>query len=148
VLPTIEESRAFLASEDPDKRARLIDALLERPEFAELWAMKWAEVLRVKSVANVLDTKGMHRYNDWLRHAITNNLPMDELVKQLLTAEGGNFTSPAANFYLVERQPELMAENVAQVFMGIQLQCAQCHNHPFERWTMEDYYSFSAFFAQ
>jgi hypothetical protein len=148
VLPTVEETRQFLASEDPDKRARLIDALLERPEFAELWAMKWAEVLRVKSVANVLDTKGMHRYNDWLRHAITNNLPMDELVKQLLTAEGGNFTSPAANFYLVERQPELMAENVAQVFMGIQLQCAQCHNHPFERWTMDDYYSFSAFFAQ
>lgn len=148
VLPTVEETRGFLASEDADKRARLIDTLLERPEFAELWAMKWAEVLRVKSVANVLDPKGMHRYNDWLRHAVTNNLPANELVKELLTAEGSNYTSPASNFYLVEREPNLMAENVAQVFMGIQIQCAQCHNHPFERWTMDDYYSFSAFFSQ
>ncbi len=148
MLPTVDEARAFLSETAPDKRAKLIDALLERPEFSELWAMKWAEILQVKSDPNKLDPKGMYRYNDWLRHAITNNKPIDELVRELLTAEGGNFTQPAANFYLVQAQPEMMAEDVAQIFMGVQIKCAQCHNHPFERWTMEDYYSFAAFFAQ
>ncbi len=147
VLPTVEETRTFLEDAAPDKRAKLIDILLERPELASLWAMKWAETLRVKSSAS-LDAKGMHRYNDWLRLAIQQNKPMDELVRELLAAEGGNFSSPASNFYLVESVPNLMAENVAQVFMGIRMQCAQCHNHPFERWTMDDYYSFSAFFSQ
>lgn len=148
VLPTVDEARAFLDDAAPDKRAKLVDALLDRPEFAELWAMKWAEVLRVSAVPNVLDPKGMHRYNDWLRQSVINNKPIDQLVQELLTAEGGNFTEPAANFYLIEREPPQMAENVAQVFLGIQIQCAQCHNHPFERWTMDDYYSFAAFFAQ
>jgi hypothetical protein len=149
VLPTVEETRAFLADTDPDKRAKLIDRLLERPEFADVWAMKWADVLKVTAAnPDILDRKGMFRYNDWLRHAITSNQPMDQLVRELLTAEGGNFTNPAANFYLVESDPVLIAENVAQVFMGIQIKCAQCHNHPFERWTMEDYYSFAAFFGQ
>lgn len=147
VLPTEEETRAFLEDTSADKREKLVDALLKRPEFSDLWAMKWAEVLRVRS-SNTLDPKGMHRYNDWLRASIRDNKPMDELAKELLTATGGNFTEPAANFYLVEQEPTTMAENVAQVFMGIQIKCAQCHNHPFERWTMDDYYSFSAFFAQ
>lgn len=148
-VPTPEEARAFLEDEDPEKRAKLIDTLLERPEFADVWAMKWADVLQVSADANRnFDRKGMHRYNDWLRAAITSNKPMDELVRELLTAEGGNFTNPASNFYLIESDPTMIAENVAQLFMGIQLQCAQCHNHPFERWTMDDYYSFSAFFSQ
>jgi hypothetical protein len=148
VLPTIEEVQAFVTDESPEKRAALIDALLERPEFAEVWAMKWAEVLRVATTVDQrLDAKGLHRYNDWLRQAVTSK-PLDQLVRDLLTAEGGNFTQPTANFYLVETDPLMMAENVAQVFMGVQLKCAQCHNHPFERWTMDDYYSFSAFFAQ
>jgi len=148
MLPSIEETQAFLDDPDPDKRARIVDELLERPQFSEVWAMKWAEVLRVSTGNNTLDVKAMHRYNDWLRQAINANTPLDELVRQLLTAQGGNFTNPAANFYVVERDPTLVAENVAQVFMGVQISCAQCHNHPFERWTMDDYYSFSAFFSQ
>lgn len=147
-LPTPDETRAFLADTAPDKRAKLIDTLLERPEFSELWAMKWADLLRVQTAPNVIDRKALNRYNDWLRHAVTTNKPMDELVRELLTSQGGNFTSPAVNFYVAEPNPLQMAENVAQVFMGIQLKCAQCHNHPFERWTMDDYYSFAAFFAQ
>jgi hypothetical protein len=147
VLPTVDEARVFLSDTSEAKRATLIDALLERPEFSELWAMKWADVLRVRSSVE-LDAKGMHRYNDWLRQSITNNKPMDQLVRELLSAEGGNFTSPTSNFYLIEREPNLMAENVAQVFMGVRIQCGQCHNHPFDRWTMDDYYSFSAFFSQ
>lgn len=148
VLPTVDEARAFLADSAEDKRAKLIDTLLTRPEFDDVWAMKWAEVLRVATGVQVLDAKGMNRYNDWLRQKISSNTPMDQIVRELLTAEGGNFTNPAANFYLVESDPKMMAENVAQVFTGIQLKCAQCHNHPFERWTMDDYYSFAAFFSQ
>lgn len=148
-VPTPDESRAFLLDTDPNKRAKLIDTLLERPEFSDVWAMKWADVLRVSANDTInFDRKSMNRYNDWLREAITTNKPMDQIVRELLTAKGGNFTNPAANFYLIESDPTLMAENVAQIFMGVQMQCAQCHNHPFERWTMEDYYSFSAFFAQ
>lgn len=148
IIPSEEETKAFLASDDPDKRTKLVDKLLERPEFTDVWAMKWAEALRVAEIPNVLDRKGMHRYNDWLRQAISNNTPMDQLVRELLSAEGGNFTNPAANFFVIERDPLIMAENVAQVFLGIQMGCAQCHNHPFERWTMDDYYSFAAFFGQ
>ena len=147
VLPTVEETRAFLQDASAEKRSVLIDRLLDRPEFAELWAMKWADVLRVRS-SQVLKPKGMHRYNDWLRHAIASNMPLDAMVRELLTAEGGTFTAPAANFYLIETEPTVVAENVAQVFTGIQIKCAQCHNHPFERWTMDDYYSFAAFFSQ
>lgn len=147
VLPTVEKTRAFLENHAPDKRANLIDTLLERPEFSELWAMKWAEVLQVRTT-NEVDRKAMHRYNDWLRSSIANNKPIGDLVKELLTAQGGNFTAPAVNFYLLEDEPAQMAENVAQAFLGLRIQCAQCHNHPFERWTMDDYYSFAAFFAQ
>lgn len=148
VLPTPDETRAFLADTAADKRAKLVDSLLQRPEFSEVWAMKWADLLRVQTAPNVIDRKALNRYNDWLRQAITTNKPMDELVRELLTSQGGNFTSPAVNFYVAEPNPLQMAENVSQVFMGVQIKCAQCHNHPFERWTMDDYYSFSAFFAQ
>ncbi|RMF85654.1 MAG: DUF1553 domain-containing protein [Planctomycetota bacterium] len=146
IPPTVDEIRAFLADERDDKRARLIDELLQRPEFPEVWAMKWAEMLRIES--QKLNVKGVQLYTAWLRDAIQRDAPMDQIVRELLTADGGNYQNPPANFYLVEREPTLMAENVAQVFLGIRIQCAQCHNHPFERWTMDDYYSFAAFFAQ
>ncbi len=148
VLPTLEESQTFFASASENKRAELVDQLLQRPEFAEVWSLKWADLLRMRSENNILDRKALHRYNDWLRHAISTNKPLDELVTELLTSQGGNFASPAVNFYVAERDTLKMAENVSQVFMGIQVMCAQCHNHPFERWTMEDYYSFAAFFGQ
>ncbi|MBX7255081.1 MAG: DUF1549 and DUF1553 domain-containing protein [Candidatus Hydrogenedentes bacterium] len=148
VVPTVDETKAFLADTAPDKREKLIDTLLQRPEFPELWAMKWADLLRVQTIANTVDRKALQRYNDWLRQSITANKPLDQLVRELLTAQGGNFTAPATNFYVAEPSPTQMAENVAQVFLGIQIKCAQCHNHPFERWTMDDYYAFSAFFAQ
>lgn len=147
VLPTAEESRAFLTDTDTDKRSKLVSALLARPEFPEVWAMKWADLLRVKSSA-VLSAKAMHRYNDWLRESVASGKPIDDMVIELLTAQGGTFASPPANFYVIEPEPIQIAENVAQVFLGIQIKCAQCHNHPFERWTMDDYYSFAAFFSQ
>lgn len=147
-LPSVDAYRGFMADPAPDKRAKLIDTLLNRREFPELWAMKWAELLRIESGSNRISFKAMYLYNEWLRSAILSGEPLDRMVRELLSAEGGNFSNPAANFYMIETSPTQMAENVAQVFCGIRIQCAQCHNHPFERWTQDDYYSFAAFFAQ
>jgi hypothetical protein len=147
MLPTEEEYHEFLADSAADKRARLIDRLLARKEFSEIWAMKWSQWLMVKSSPQV-SYKSMFLYSNWLTDKIARNEPLDQVVRELLSATGGTFTSPATNFYQVERDTLKTAENVAQVFMGFRTQCAQCHNHPFDRWTMDDYYSFAAFFAQ
>jgi hypothetical protein len=147
MLPTEEEYHAFLSDPAADKRARLIDRLLHRKEFSEIWAMKWSQWLMVKS-SNQVSYKSMFLYSNWLTDKIANNVPLDQMVRELLSASGGTFSSPATNFYQIERDTLKTAENVAQVFMGFRTQCAQCHNHPFDRWTMDDYYSFAAFFSQ
>ena len=92
--------------------------------------------------------KPMLRYYNWLQDKIANNVPMDQMVQELLGASGGTFANAATNYYQNETDTLKVAENVAQVFMGMRIQCAQCHNHPFDRWTMDDYYSFAAFFSQ
>jgi hypothetical protein len=109
--------------------------------------MKWSELLMVKS-SNQVSYKAMFLYSSWLTDKIANEVPLDQMVRELLSASGGTFEQPATNFYQIERDTLKTAENVAQVFMGFQTQCAQCHNHPFDRWTMDDYYSFAAFFSQ
>jgi hypothetical protein len=147
ILPTEEEYNAFIADKDSAKRAKLVDRLLTRKEFSEIWAMKWAELLMIKS-SNVVSGKSIFLYSNWLNDRISNNVPLDKMVQELLSASGGTFKNPATNFYQIERDTLKTAENVAQVFMGIRLQCTQCHNHPFDRWTMNDYYSFAAFFSQ
>lgn len=146
VLPTPEEARRFLGDARPEKRALLVDELLLRPEFPDVWALHWAEVLRIES--RRLYGKAVHVYTAYLRDAFRQNRPFDQVVRELLTSEGAGFTNPAANFYVVDRDPKQIAENVAQVFMGVRIMCAQCHNHPFERWTMDDYYGFTAFFTR
>jgi hypothetical protein len=146
LLPTPEEARSFLDNKDKAKRSKLVDHLLKRPEFPDVQAMQWAEVLRIES--RRLERKGMHVYTEYLRDAFRDDVPFDKLVRSLLVAKGSNFRNAAANFYMTQRQPNLMAEDVAQNFLGIRVQCAQCHNHPFERWSMDDYYGFSAFFAR
>ena len=146
-LPTVEEYNAFMADASPDKRARLVDELLGRKEFIELWVMKWAELLAIKS-SNQVSYKAMLLYYNWLQERIAGNMPMNEMVRELLSSSGGTFTNPATNFYEMERDNLKTTENVAQVFMGMRVQCAQCHNHPFDRWTMDDYYGFAAFFKQ
>ncbi len=147
LLPTVEEYNEFMADTSPDKRAKLIDRLLERKEFSEIWALKWANLLMVKS-SNQVSYKSMFLYSNWLTNQISSNVPLNEMVQNLLSASGGTFSSPATNYFQIERDTLKTAENVAQVFMGIRTQCAQCHNHPFDRWTMNDYYSFAAFFSQ
>ncbi len=148
LLPTPEETRAFLNDQDPEKRSKKIDELLSRKDFSELWVQKWAELLQVRTVNNRIEYKGMYLYYNWLVEQLSNDLPMDEMVQNLLGASGGTFQEPATNFYQGTNDQKLLAENVAQVFMGMRIQCAQCHNHPFDRWTQDDYYGFVAFFSQ
>ncbi len=150
-LPTEEDFRTFAASEAGNKREQLIDDLLSRKEFIEVWVMKFAELLQIRSVNNGnnrVSYKATLLYHAWLKDKLARNVPMDEIVKELLAAEGGTFSNPAANYYQTETDTLKTAENVAQVFMGMRLQCAQCHNHPFDRWTQNDYYGFAAFFTQ
>jgi len=147
VLPTVEEYDAFMADADPKKREKLVDNLLGRKEFVELWVMKWAELLQIRTT-NQIAYKPMLRYYNWLQERIASNMPTDQMVRELLGSNGGTFQNAATNYYQNERDTLKTAENVAQVFMGMRIQCAQCHNHPFDRWTMDDYYSFAAFFSQ
>ncbi|QDV58063.1 hypothetical protein Mal33_40800 [Rosistilla oblonga] len=146
-MPTEEEYQTFMNDTAPQKRSELIDRLLERKEFSEIWAMKFAQLLMIKS-SNQVSYKSAFLYNQWLTDKFARNVPIDQMVRELLGATGGTFSSPATNYYQIETDTLKRAENVAQVFMGIRTQCAQCHNHPFDRWTQNDYYSFAAFFCQ
>lgn len=146
-LPTVEEYNAFLANVDPTKREKLVDELLTRKEFVEIWVMKWAELLTIRTT-NQISYKSMLLYYTWLQERVANNVPMNVMVQELLGSNGGTFANAATNYYQNETNTLKVAENVAQVFMGMRMQCAQCHNHPFDRWTMDDYYSFAAFFSQ
>jgi hypothetical protein len=145
-LPTPEEVRRFLADPSPGKRDRVIDALLGRPEFADWWALKWAD--RLGCNQRFVGKIGAHKYHEWIRQAMLANLPEDALARAILTACGGNYGHPPASFYRRLRTPEMRAEEVAQLFLGVRLQCARCHNHPGERWTQDDYLGLSAFFAR
>jgi hypothetical protein len=146
VLPTAAEVRSFLADADADKRAKLIDRLLERPEFADCWALKWSDLLRNEE--KVLDAKGVEAFHHWIRRAIVDGRPLDQFVRDLVTARGSTYTNPPANFYRANRDALTRAESAAQLFLGVRLQCAKCHNHPFDRWTQEDYYRWAGFFAR
>lgn len=144
MIPTEKEARDFVADADPGKRAKVIDRLLERPEFADFWALKWADLLRVEE--KVLDNKGVAAFHGWIRQSIAENKPLDLFAREILTAVGSTYEVAPANYYRALRSPDQRAEAVAQIFLGTRLNCAKCHNHPFERWTMDDYYQFAAVF--
>jgi hypothetical protein len=147
LLPNTEEYAAFMADADPKKREKKIDELLGRKEFTEMWVSKWAEWLMIRSTQTV-STKSVVLYYQWLVEQISNNVPLDKMVQDLLSASGGTFKVPQTNYYQMEQDRLKIAENTAQIFMGMRIQCAQCHNHPFDRWTQDDYYNFAALFAQ
>ena len=147
LLPTPAEREKFLADADPKKREKLVDVLLEREEFRDVWVMKWAELLQIRTI-NGISPKGLQLYDKWLRDKVRSGATIDAIVREVLPASGGTFENPAVNYFQTETAPQLLAENVAQVFLGTRVQCAQCHNHPFDRWTMDDYYGFAAFFGQ
>lgn len=146
VLPTPADVTAFLASKDAQKRTKLIDQLLEKPEYADFWTLKWSDVFR--STRKTIQVKGTHVFQKWLRNHIDKNTGFDEIVYEVITAGGSTYSNPAANYYRISRDPTSLAETTAQLFFGIRMQCAKCHNHPFERWTQDDYYSMAAFFAR
>jgi hypothetical protein len=145
-LPTPAEARAFLRERRPDRRQRLVDALLERPEYAEYWALRWADVLRVDREA--LGSKGAFVFQRWLREQMARNTSYDRWVHELLVAQGDTAEVGPANLYRAVRSPEDAANTVSQVFMGVRLQCAQCHHHPFEKWSQEDFWGIAGFFAR
>ncbi|MFT5464068.1 MAG: hypothetical protein ACI8QS_002960 [Planctomycetota bacterium] len=147
LLPSPADRAEFLSDPDPGKRVRWVSRLLERKEFAELWVMKWAEILQIRS-SNQLSAKAALLYFEWVQQCIAGDMPVNEMVRRILGATGSTFSDPATNFYQVEQDNLVLAENAAQAFLGIRMQCAQCHNHPFDRWTQDDYYGFAAFFAQ
>jgi hypothetical protein len=146
VLPTPEEVKAFLDAKDPDKRAKLIDALLDRPEYADFWTLKWSDIFR--SNRKAIQVKGVYVFQKWLRDHVAANDGFDVPVREMLTADGSTFANPPANYYRIARDPQNIAETTVQLFCGVRMQCAKCHNHPFERWTQDDYYSMAAFFAR
>jgi len=146
VLPTADERREFLADSPSARRNHLIERLLDRPEFFDFWALKFADILR--SNGRLIQTKGAYVFHRWIRSCLEKNVPLDQVVRELLTSDGSTFRNPAANYYRISRDPESAVETTAQLFLGVRIQCAKCHNHPFERWTQDDYYGFAAFFAQ
>lgn len=146
LLPTADEARAFLADPDPRKREKLIDSLLARPEFAEYWAQKWSDLLRNEEKA--LDRKGVAVFYRWIAAQLAADRPLNEFARDILAASGSTYENPPANFWRAVREPTARSEAVAQVFLGIRVGCARCHNHPFDRWTIDEYYGFAALFAR
>jgi hypothetical protein len=146
IIPTVKETREFLADNDPGKRKKLIDRLLARPEFAEYWAQKWSDLLRNEEKA--LDRKGVGVFYGWIAAQLAKDRPLNEFARDILAASGSTYANPPSNFWRAIREPTQRAESVAQVFLGIRIGCARCHNHPFDRWKIDDYYSFAALFAR
>ena len=155
-LPTADEARAFLASTAPDKRERLVDELLGLTgdpardryvdRYAAWWSLKWADLIRNNSA--VLGESGMWALHNWLQESFRTNKPFDRFVTELITAKGSIFASGPANYFRIANNPADLAESTAQLFLGVRLQCAKCHHHPYERLSQSDYYGFAAYFAR
>jgi len=155
-LPTVEETRAFLESSDPSKRQRVIDRLLGltgdpsldtyNEAYAAYWTLKWSDLIRNNS--DEVGEQGMWALHNWLRDQFRRNVPYNQWVQELITAKGSVYSSGPANYFLVHRDPPALTEATSQVFLGVRLECAKCHHHPFEKYGQEDYYGFAAFFAR
>jgi hypothetical protein len=146
-LPSPEDVRSFLADPRPSRsrRERIIDKLIASPDYVDHWTVKWGDLLQ--SSRKYLGEKGAYEFQQWIRDAIASNRPYDALVRELLTARGSSYDNPAANYFRVTREAKPAMEKTTQVFLGVRMVCAQCHDHPFERWTQNQYYQMSAFFS-
>ncbi|MDA0284443.1 MAG: DUF1553 domain-containing protein [Planctomycetota bacterium] len=145
-LPTPAELREFLADATEGKRDRLIESLLARPEFVDYWAYRWSDVLLVSG--NKLRPNGVKAYYEWIRNEVAENTPWDEFARKVVTSTGGSIENGATNFFALHQDPENMAENVSQAFLGLSIACAKCHNHPLEKWTNSQYYEFANLFSR
>jgi hypothetical protein len=146
VLPTLEEAEAFLKNQKADKRDRLIESLLQRPEFVDHWAYRISDMLLVNG--RKLRPAAVEAYYKFIRSQIEANTPWDEFVSQIITSQGSSTENGATNFYAVHQDPENMAENVSQAFLSLSLGCAKCHDHPLEKWTNDQYYAFANIFSR
>lgn len=144
VLPTESESRAFVADPSINKRARLVDDLLSRPEFAQMWAQKWSDLVRNEE--KTLDAQGVELLHDWMKRQFASDVPINQFVRDLIASRGSTYENPPANYWRAHREPFIRAETTAQIFLGIRLQCAKCHNHPFDKWSQDEYYQWSSIF--
>ncbi|MCC6536314.1 MAG: DUF1553 domain-containing protein [Bryobacterales bacterium] len=146
--PSPEDIRAFVAdkTETRRKRSALIEKLLAREEFVNHWSVKWSDLLQVNRAK--LGDKGVWAFREWIRESLGTNRPYDQMVRELLTARGSTFKNPPANFFRFTREPKVAMETTTQLFLGVRMVCAQCHDHPFEQWTQNQYYNLSAFFGQ
>ena len=145
-LPSPDEVRAFLADGDANKRARLVDELLQRPEYADHWAAKWADLLRPNPYR--VGIKAVVNYDAWIRDSFRRNKPYDQFVRELVTAKGSTWENGAAVLFRDRREPAEITTLVSQLFLGVRLECARCHHHPFEKWSQDDFYSFAAYFGR
>ncbi|MDX1930770.1 MAG: DUF1549 domain-containing protein, partial [Pirellulaceae bacterium] len=144
-LPTTAEARDFLTSTDPDKRERLTESLLNQPGYAALWAMRWSDLLRNEQ--KVMSPEGARGWHAWMLAQVSADRPLNEFVSEMITTIGSTYEHPPASFHRTHRDPETAAESIGQVFLGVRLQCARCHNHPFDRWRQDDYYGLAAYFT-
>lgn len=146
--PDPEAISTFLADDRPiqEKRATIIDALIESPEFVDHWTNKWADMLQVNS--KFLGTEGAKLFRNWIHEQVESNTPYNEFVFAILTAKGSNKENPAASYYKILRSPEQLVENTTHLFLATRFNCNKCHDHPFERWNVDNYYQTAAFFAQ
>lgn len=146
IIPSGTEAKRFVLDQNPTKRARLINELVERPEFSDFWALKWMDLLRAEE--RILDRKGLELFHRWVRDSIAAHKSMDQFAREIISARGSTYRNPPANFYRATRTPVERAEASAQLFLGTRIQCAQCHNHPFDRWSQDDYYDWQSVFGR
>ena len=144
-LPSRNDARRFLTDPDPQKRRRVIDHLLERPAYAEYWTMRWSDILRVDK--DKITPQGAVAFTRWLRKQFAKNRPYDELVHEILTVRGSTVSETPAAFYQALTDPQQLARSISQVFLGVRIECAQCHHHPFEKWSQRDYFAFAGLFT-
>lgn len=146
-LPTPDETQKFVADQDPAKRDRWIDQLLSGTEYADYFANKWSALLRNKRTEEK-QARGTYAFHDWIRDGLAENKPFDQFVREIIAASGEVMENPPVAWYRQVRDQQQQLEDTAQLFLGMRLQCAQCHHHPYEKWSQKDYYSFAAFFSQ
>lgn len=144
-LPTADEVRVFVSSKQIDKRNRLTEVLLNDPGYALLWSMRWSDLLRNEQ--KVMSQRGAEGWHAWMTKQIADDRPLNQFVAEMLTTLGSTYEKPAASFHRTHRDPESAAESIGQVFLGVRLQCARCHNHPFDSWRQDDYYGLAAYFT-
>ncbi len=146
LIPTAEEARRFLADTAPDKRARLVDELLARPEYGDFWGIYWGDHL--SNTKQLLYNKGPYTFTHWLQSVFRRNLPYDQFVRRLLVSSGNMFDAAPTSYYPLMRKELDLAASTSQLFLGVSIDCARCHNHPLEKWTRDDFNGMAAFFSQ